>query len=50
LRTAFIDRMNDILFGRQPVSNFDDIVKEWRSNGGETIRGEYEKAFQEAKA
>ena len=50
LRTAFIDRMNDILFGRQPVSTFDDIVKEWRANGGDTIRAEYEKAFQQAKA
>jgi putative aldouronate transport system substrate-binding protein len=50
LRTTFIDRMNDILFGRQPVSIYDDLVKEWRTNGGDTIRGEYEKAFQEAKA
>ncbi len=50
LRTAFIDRMNDILFGRQPVSAFDDIVKEWRANGGDTIRAEYEKAFQQARA
>jgi putative aldouronate transport system substrate-binding protein len=50
LRTTFIDRMNDILFGRQPVSTFDDLVKEWRTNGGDTIRSEYEKAFQEARA
>ena len=50
LRTTFIDKMNDILFGRAPVSGFDDLVKEWRANGGDTIRGEYEKAFQQAKA
>jgi putative aldouronate transport system substrate-binding protein len=50
LRTAFIDRMNDILFGRQPVSTFDDIVKEWRTNGGDTIRAEYEKASQAASS
>jgi putative aldouronate transport system substrate-binding protein len=50
LRTTFIDRMNDILFGRQPVSTFDGLVKDWRANGGDTIRGEYEKAFQEARA
>ena len=49
LRTTFIDRMNDILFGRQPVSTFDEIVKEWRTNGGDTIRSEYERAFQEAR-
>ena len=50
LRTTFIDKMNDILFGRQPVSTYDDLVKEWRANGGDTIRAEYEKAFQQAKA
>jgi putative aldouronate transport system substrate-binding protein len=41
--------MNDILFGRQPVGTFDDLVKDWRANGGDTIRAEYEKAFQDAK-
>jgi putative aldouronate transport system substrate-binding protein len=50
LRTTFTDRLKDILFGRQPVSAYDDLVKEWRSGGGDTIRAEYEKAFQEAKA
>ena len=49
LRTTFIDRMNDILFGRQPVSTFDEIVKEWRTNGGDTIRSEYERAYQESR-
>ena len=49
LRTTFIDRMNDILFGRQPVSTLDEIVKEWCIDGGDTIRSEYERAFQEAK-
>jgi putative aldouronate transport system substrate-binding protein len=50
LRTTFIDRLNDILFGRQPVSSYDDLVRDWRTNGGDTIRAEYEKAFQAAKA
>jgi putative aldouronate transport system substrate-binding protein len=50
LRTTFMDKLYDILFGRQPVSSFDDVVKDWRTNGGDTIRAEYEKAFQEAKA
>jgi putative aldouronate transport system substrate-binding protein len=50
LKTAFTDKMNDILFGRAPVSGFDDLVAEWRSDGGDIIRGEYEKAFQQANA
>jgi putative aldouronate transport system substrate-binding protein len=50
LTNSFVDKLNDILFGRQPVSTYDDLVKEWRSNGGDTIRSEYEKAFQQAHA
>jgi putative aldouronate transport system substrate-binding protein len=46
LKTTFIDRLNEILFGKQPVSAFDDLVKEWRTNGGNTIRTEYERAIQ----
>jgi len=48
LRTAFLDKLSDILFGRSPISGYDDLVNEWRSNGGDTIRGEYERAFQQA--
>ncbi|GAC1313093.1 MAG: extracellular solute-binding protein [Chloroflexota bacterium] len=48
LKNAFTDRMNEILFGKQPVSAFDDIVKEWRANGGDAIRTEYERAFAAA--
>jgi putative aldouronate transport system substrate-binding protein len=46
LRTTFLDGLSDILFGRQPVSAMDDLVKAWRTNGGDTIRTEYERAFQ----
>lgn len=48
LKNAFTDRINEILFGKQPVSVFDEIVKEWRANGGDAIRTEYERAFAAA--
>jgi putative aldouronate transport system substrate-binding protein len=48
LKATFTDRLNEILFGKQPVSVLDDLVKEWRANGGDTIRAEYERAFQAA--
>jgi hypothetical protein len=32
------------------VSVLDDLVHEWRANGGDKIRAEYEQAFQAAKA
>jgi putative aldouronate transport system substrate-binding protein len=50
LKNTLTDKMNDILFGRAPVSGFDDLVAEWRANGGDTIRGEYEQAYQKANA
>jgi putative aldouronate transport system substrate-binding protein len=40
-----IDGVNQILFGRSPVSSLDGLVSSWRSNGGDQIRSEYEKAF-----
>ena len=46
LKTTFADRLNEILFGKQPVSVLDDLVNDWRANGGNTIRSEYEQAFQ----
>ncbi len=50
LRTAFVDKMNEILFGRQPVSTLDEAVKDWRANGGDAMRSEYERAFQQARS
>ncbi|WP_425826576.1 extracellular solute-binding protein [Streptomyces fractus] len=35
----------DIVFGRKPVSSWDETVKEWRRAGGDAARREYEKAF-----
>jgi putative aldouronate transport system substrate-binding protein len=50
LRTAFLDKLSDILFGRAPLSGYDDMVNDWRANGGDTIRSEYERAFEQANA
>ena len=41
LETTFIDGMNDIVSGRRPISEFDQIVKDWVNNGGEQMRKEY---------
>ena len=49
LRSTFVDKLNDILFGRQPVSIHDDLVKDWRANGGDTIQSEYKKAFAQTQ-
>jgi putative aldouronate transport system substrate-binding protein len=50
LTQTFNDSLADILYGKRPVSDLDSLVKTWRSNGGDTIRSEYEQALQQAQA
>jgi putative aldouronate transport system substrate-binding protein len=45
LSQAMTDGVNQILFGRTPISSLDQLVKDWRANGGDQIRSEYEAAF-----
>jgi putative aldouronate transport system substrate-binding protein len=39
------DAQADILSGRKPVSVWDDVMKQWRENGGDKVRGELEEAI-----
>lgn len=49
LTQTFTDSLNDILYGKRPVGDLTSLVQDWRTNGGETIRSEYEQAFQQAQ-
>jgi len=40
INRAVVDGVTDIVAGRRPLSDFDGIVQEWLSNGGEQIRKE----------
>ena len=33
--------MTDIIVGRRPMTDFDQIVKDWQTGGGEQVRKEY---------
>jgi putative aldouronate transport system substrate-binding protein len=46
---GFIDGVADIVVGRRPLSDFDQLVKDWASKGGDTIRAEYQDALQHSK-
>jgi putative aldouronate transport system substrate-binding protein len=35
------DGITDVIVGRRPMSDYDGLVKDWQSNGGEQIRKEY---------
>jgi putative aldouronate transport system substrate-binding protein len=49
LDQAMTDGVSDIVIGRRPVSDLDGLVKDWRNNGGEKARGEYQEAIAAAK-
>jgi putative aldouronate transport system substrate-binding protein len=40
------DGFTDIVAGRRPMSDYDSIVRSWRSSGGDQIRKEYQQAWQ----
>ncbi|TDE98802.1 hypothetical protein EXU48_00945 [Occultella glacieicola] len=48
LNTTLNDATNAILLGREPVSSWDDVVADWRSAGGDSIRSEYEEGYAAA--
>jgi putative aldouronate transport system substrate-binding protein len=41
LETTFGDGVNDVISGRRPISDYDQLVKDWQTGGGESIRKEY---------
>jgi putative aldouronate transport system substrate-binding protein len=46
----WLDGMTAIVSDRRSFSDYDQLVKAWRTNGGDQIRAEYEKAHAAAKA
>ena len=35
------DGITDLVLGRRPLSDYDQLVKDWQTNGGEQIRKEF---------
>ena len=48
LNSTFGSAMGDIVAGRRPVADMDRIIAEWRSNGGDQMRSEYEQGIAAA--
>ena len=40
--------MTDVVTGRRPLTDYDQIVKDWLNNGGEQIRTEYQQSMAAA--
>jgi putative aldouronate transport system substrate-binding protein len=45
LKQMVNDGIAGIVSGRQPMSDWDQLVSDWRSKGGEQIRHEYQQAL-----
>ena len=43
-----VDGLAEMVTGHAPVSGFDQLVKDWRSAGGDQIRTEFEQAYAES--
>ncbi len=44
LNRTVVDEITNIIAGRRPIAEYDQVIKEWRDNGGEQIRNELQDA------
>ena len=49
LEKAFTDGLVDIISGRRPMADYDQLVKDWQTGGGDQIRKELMEAIAAAK-
>jgi len=49
LNQKMVDGMTAMITDRQPLSDWDQLVKDWRSGGGDEVRADYEKAYAAVK-
>jgi putative aldouronate transport system substrate-binding protein len=49
LNQAVGDSLQEIIGGRRPLSDYDQVVKDWANNGGSQIRKEFEDAIAAAQ-
>jgi len=39
------DRVNEIIRGQRPIAGYDQLLQDWRANGGDKMRAEYQQAL-----
>jgi putative aldouronate transport system substrate-binding protein len=49
LATMLNDRLSAIIAGRAPATDYDNLLRDWRSQGGDQIRKEFEQAYASSK-
>jgi putative aldouronate transport system substrate-binding protein len=48
LNATFGSGVVDVIAGRRPISDLDQIIKEWQAGGGDQMRSEYEQGLAAA--
>lgn len=48
LTNTFNDGLVDVIAGRRPLADYDHLVKDWQTSGGDSIRQEYQRAIAQA--
>ena len=49
IQTKLADGLMDIIAGRRPMSDYDSLIADWRSGGGDAIRQEFQQAYAQSK-
>jgi putative aldouronate transport system substrate-binding protein len=49
IQTQLADGLIDIIVGRRPMTDYDQLVSTWRSAGGDSIRSEFERVYAESR-
>jgi putative aldouronate transport system substrate-binding protein len=49
IQTKVADGLIDIIAGRRPMSDYDSLITDWRSGGGDAIRQEFQQASAQAQ-
>jgi putative aldouronate transport system substrate-binding protein len=49
LNKTLYDSIEDIVAGRRPRTDYDGLVSDWRNNGGDKMRTEFEQAYAAAQ-
>jgi putative aldouronate transport system substrate-binding protein len=49
LNQLIFDRVLGIVAGREPLSDLDQLVKDWRAQGGDQLRAEYQKSLENSR-
>jgi putative aldouronate transport system substrate-binding protein len=49
IQTKLADGFIDIVAGRRPMTDYDQLVQDWRTGGGDAIRAEFQQAYAAAQ-